>query len=151
MSQQESNSQQQEKDQLLIDDAVIEKITGIAMRDVKGILGMKGSLMSGFASSFGAAASPSKGVTATVDGQYVTVEIRVILEYGASATEVFEQVRKLVRDEIRVMTGLSVRDIQLRVVDVMTQAEYDRDNKDAAKAASAQSKVPDGTSVITRA
>lgn len=133
-------------DQLLIDDAVIEKITGIAVRDVKGVLGMKGSLMSGFASSFGAAASPTKGVTATVDGQYVTVEIKAILEYGASATEVFEQVRRLVREEIRLMTGLSVRDIQLRVVDVMTRAEYERDNREPAKKQS--SGVPEGTTVI---
>ena len=120
------------QDALLIDDAVIEKITGIAAREVNGVLAMKGSLMSGFASSFSGGANATKGVTATVEGSHASIELKVILEYGASAPEVFEKVKVTVREQVRHMTGLHVNDIQLRVVDVMTRAEYDRNRKEVS-------------------
>ena len=41
----------QPTDTLIIDDGVIEKITGVVAREIDGILDMKGSLMSGFATS----------------------------------------------------------------------------------------------------
>lgn len=126
------------QDTLVIDDAVIEKITGIAAREVTGILAMKGSLMSGFASSFSGTANPTKGVTATVDGGNASIELKIILEYGASAPEVFEKVKVLVRDQVLHMTGLHVSDIQLRVVDVMTRSEYDRNRKEDADKQSLQ-------------
>ena len=45
----------QTNDTLIIDDGVIEKITGVVAREIDGILDMKGSLMSGFATSLVAA------------------------------------------------------------------------------------------------
>ena len=120
------------QDALLVDDAVIEKITGIAAREVPGVLAMKGSLMSGFASSFSGSANPTKGVTASVEGNAASIELKVILEYGVSAPEVFEKVKATVRQQVHHMTGLVVNDLQMRVVDVMTRSEYDRNRKEAA-------------------
>ena len=118
----------QDHDTLIIADAVIEKITGVACRNIDGILDMKGSLMSGFASSFGAASKTSKGITASVDGAAASIEIKAILEYGASAPAIFD-----LRRQVKEMTGLEVRDINFRVVDVMTREEFERDSKKAAQ------------------
>ncbi|MDO4280581.1 MAG: Asp23/Gls24 family envelope stress response protein [Peptococcaceae bacterium] len=122
-------------DRLIIDDGVIEKITGTVAREITGILDMKGSLMSGFASSLGASSKSAKGVTASVEGAAASIEIKAILEYGASAPQIFEQIKTAVRAEIKAMTGLEVRDIQFRVVDVMTREEFERSSKEAAKKA----------------
>ena len=125
----------QTTDTLIIDDGVIEKITGVVAREIDGILDMKGSLMSGFATSLGAASKSSTGVTAIVEGATASMEIKAILEYGASAPLIFEQIKVAVRREIKAMTGLDVKDIQFRVVDIMTPEEFERNSKEATKKA----------------
>lgn len=130
----QATSQPQEHDTLIIDDGVIEKIAAVVTRSIDGILDMKGSLMSGFASSFGGSAKTSKGITASVDGAAASIEIKAILEYGASAPLIFEKIKAEVRREVKDMTGLEVRDINFRVVDVMTKEEFERDSKKAQSA-----------------
>lgn len=122
------------QDSLIIDDAVIEKIAGVVTRQIDGILDMKGSLMSGFATSLGASSKSAKGITASVDGAAASIEIKAILEYGASAPQIFEQIKASVRQQVKAMTGLDVRDIQFRVVNVMTREEFERDSKKAQQA-----------------
>lgn len=124
----------QEQDTLIIDDGVIEKIAAVVARSIEGILDMKGSLMSGFASSFGGSAKTSKGITASVDGAAASIEIKAILEYGASAPLIFDKIKTEVRREVKEMTGLDVRDINFRVVDVMTKEEFERASKKAQNA-----------------
>lgn len=124
----------QEQDTLIIDDGVIEKIAAVVARSIEGILDMKGSLMSGFASSFGGTAKTSKGITASVDGAAASIEIKAILEYGASAPLIFDKIKTEVRREVKEMTGLDVRDINFRVVDVMTKEEFERASKKAQNA-----------------
>lgn len=121
----------QDQDTLIIDDGVIEKIAAVVARSIEGILDMKGSLMSGFASSFGGSAKTSKGITASVDGAAASIEIKAILEYGASAPLIFDKIKSEVRREVKEMTGLDVRDINFRVVDVMTKDEFERASKKA--------------------
>ena len=55
----QATPQPEDHDALIIDDGVIEKIAAVVTRGIDGILDMKGSLMSGFASSFGGASKPS--------------------------------------------------------------------------------------------
>lgn len=130
----EQTSQEMTHDDILIiDDGVIEKITCVVTRQIDGILDMKGSLMSGLASSFGG--KSAKGVTASVEGAAASIEIKAILEYGASAPDIFEQIKTAVRREVKNMTGLDVKDIQFRIVDVMTQEEFDRSSREVAKKA----------------
>lgn len=124
----------QEQDTLIIDDGVIEKIAAVVARSIEGILDMKGSLMSGFASSFGGSAKTSKGITASVDGAAASIEIKAILEYGASAPLIFDKIKTEVHREVKEMTGLDVRDINFRVVDVMTKEEFERASKKAQNA-----------------
>lgn len=127
----QATPQPEDHDVLIIDDGVIEKIAAVVTRGIDGILDMKGSLMSGFASSFGGASKTSKGITASVDGAAASIEIKAILEYGASAPLIFDKIKSEVRREVKDMTGLDVRDINFRVVDVMTKEEFERDKKKA--------------------
>lgn len=129
----EQTTTPKDNDALIIDDAVIEKIAGHAARRIDGILDMKGSLMSGFATSLGAGSKTSKGITASVDGAAASIEIKAILEYGASAPAIFERIKADIRKEVKEMTGLDVHDINFRIVDVMTREEFERDSKKAAQ------------------
>ena len=111
-------------DSLTFSNGVIEKIVAIAVRDVPGVLGMKGGWLSRMQETFGAT-KPTKGVTVEVmPDNTVRVNISVFIEYGVYAPEVFENVKKVVVKHVTGMTGLDVSGVNLRIEDVLTPEEY---------------------------
>ena len=113
------------EDSLTFSNGVIEKIVAIAVRDVPGVLGMKGGFINRVQETFGAA-DPTKGVSVEVrPDNSVRVNISVLIEYGAYAPQVFEDVKKAVVKQVGGMTGLEVGGVNLRIEDVLTPEEYE--------------------------
>ena len=113
------------EDSLTFSNGVIEKIVAIAVRDVPGVLGMKGGFINRVQETFGAA-DPTKGVSVEVmPDSSVRVNISVLIEYGAFAPQVFEDVKKVVVKQVVGMTGLEVGGVNLRIEDVLTPEEYE--------------------------
>lgn len=116
---------EESEDSLTYSNGVIEKIVALATREVPHVLGMKGNLMHFVQEQFGAE-NLTKGVTVEVtDDNRVVVNISVIIEYGAYAPDVFEDVKERVTDRLEAMTGLRVAGINLRIEDVVTPEEYE--------------------------
>jgi uncharacterized alkaline shock family protein YloU len=114
------------EDSLTFSNGVIEKIVAIAVRDVDGVLGMKGGFIDRVQETFGAA-DPTKGVSVEVmPDSSVRVNISVLIEYGAFAPQVFEDVKKVVVKQVAGMTGLEVGGVNLRIEDVLTLEEYEQ-------------------------
>lgn len=114
------------EDSLTFSNGVIEKIVAISVRDVPGVLGMKGGFINRVQETFGAA-DPTKGVSVEVmPDSSVRVNISVLIEYGAYAPQVFEDVKKVVVKQVAGMTGLEVGGVNLRIEDVLTADEYER-------------------------
>ncbi|WP_301830137.1 Asp23/Gls24 family envelope stress response protein [uncultured Parolsenella sp.] len=114
------------EDSLTFSNGVIEKIVAISVRDVPGVLGMKGGFINRVQETFGAA-DPTKGVSVEVmPDSSVRVNISVLIEYGAYAPQVFEDVNKVVVKQVAGMTGLEVGGVNLRIEDVLTPEEYER-------------------------
>lgn len=111
------------EDSLTFSNGVIEKIVAIAMRDVPGVVGMKGGWLNRVQDVFGAV-DPRKGVTVEVTpDSSVRVNIAVLIAYGAYAPQVFEDVKKTVVKQVTGMTGLEVAGVNLRIEDVLTPEE----------------------------
>lgn len=87
--------------------------------------GMKGNLMHFVQEQFGAE-NLTKGVTVEVtDDNRVVVNISVIIEYGAYAPAIFDDVKARVTERLAAMTGLEVAGVNLRIEDVITPEEYE--------------------------
>ena len=113
------------EDSLTYSNGVIEKIVAMATREVPHVLGMKGNLMHFVQEQFGAE-NLTKGVSVEVtDDNRVIVNISVIIEYGAYAPAIFEEVKARVTERLAAMTGLEVAGINLRIEDVVTPEEYE--------------------------
>ena len=113
------------EDSLTYSNGVIEKIVAMATREVPHVLGMKGNLMHFVQEQFGAE-NLTKGVTVEVtDDNRVVVNISVIIEYGAYAPAIFDDVKARVTERLAAMTGLEGAGVNLRIEDVITPEEYE--------------------------
>ncbi|MDQ1051600.1 Asp23/Gls24 family envelope stress response protein [Streptomyces sp. V4I2] len=105
-----------------IADGVVEKIAGIAAREVPGIDALGG----GFTRSMGAVrdrvpgghASAGRGVKVEVGEKQTAIDLQVVVEYGVSITVVAAEVRENVIAAVERMTGLEVVEVNIAVNDV---------------------------------
>ena len=126
----EADLDDESEDSLTFSNGVIEKIVALAVRDVPGVLGMKGGWVNRIQDAFGATA-PNKGVTVEVTPENaVRVNISILIEYGVYAPQVFEDVKSAVVKAVAGMTGLEVAGVNLRIEDVLTAEEAAARNRD---------------------
>ncbi|MDO5733611.1 MAG: Asp23/Gls24 family envelope stress response protein [Eubacteriales bacterium] len=102
---------------------VVSKIVGFAVQEIEGILTMSGSFFTSIKESFGQS-DKTKGVSVDMEEEGVVVNLEMVLEYGKSAPEVFEQLKQLVGERVNHMTGLKVLAMNVRVVDILTREEF---------------------------
>ncbi|MEU6993757.1 Asp23/Gls24 family envelope stress response protein [Streptomyces sp. NPDC046465] len=112
-----------------IADGVVEKIAGLAARDVEGVHAMGG----GLARTFGAvrdrvpggSKSVSRGVKAEVGEVQTALDLEIVVEYGVSIADVAQDVRENVIAAVERMTGLEVVEVNIAVSDVKLPDEDD--------------------------
>ncbi len=113
------------EDSLTFSNGVIEKIVALAMRDVPGVVGMKGGFINRVQDAFGVR-DARRGVTVEVTpDSAVRVNVAVFIAYGSYAPQVFEDVKHAVVDAVSGMTGLEVAGVNLRIEDVLTEEEIE--------------------------
>jgi uncharacterized alkaline shock family protein YloU len=115
-----------------IADGVVEKIAGLAARDVVGVHTMG----SGSARAFGAMrervpggsgpkAAASRGVKAEVGEVQTALDLEIVVDYGVSISDVARDVRENVVAAVERMTGLQVVEVNIAVSDVKLPDEED--------------------------
>lgn len=113
------------EDSLTFSNGVIEKIVALAMRDVPGVVGMKGGFINRVQDAFGVR-DARKGVMVEVTpDSSVRVNLSVFIAYGVYAPQVFEDVKHAVVDAVSGMTGLDIAGVNLRIEDVLTPEEIE--------------------------
>ncbi|MEV6553372.1 Asp23/Gls24 family envelope stress response protein [Streptomyces sp. NPDC051597] len=106
-----------------IADGVVEKIAGMAAREVVGVHAMG----SGLSRTFGAVrdrvpgggkAAVARGVKAEVGEVQTALDIEIVVDYGVSISDVARAVRENVITAVERMTGLEVVEVNIAVSDV---------------------------------
>lgn len=113
---------------LTFDNSVIEKIASIASSEVEGVLDLQGGVFTGFQERFGSG-DLTKGVDANVGEKEAALDIEIIVEYGKSAPKIFDKIKQIVSQQVNLMTGLDVVEVNVNVKDVMTRKEYEQKNR----------------------
>ncbi|MEU0117791.1 Asp23/Gls24 family envelope stress response protein [Streptomyces bobili] len=114
-----------------IADGVVEKIAGLAARDVVGVHAMG----SGMSRTFGAVRdrvpggtkSVTRGVKAEVGEVQTALDLEIVVDYGVSITEVSRDVRENVIAAVERMTGLEVVEVNIAVSDVKLPEDEDEE------------------------
>ncbi|MEU5837408.1 Asp23/Gls24 family envelope stress response protein [Streptomyces diacarni] len=119
-----------------IADGVVQKIAGMAARDVVGVHAMGG----GMARTFGAvrdrvpgggqSSSVTRGVKAEVGEVQTALDLEIVIDYGVSISDVARSVRENVVSAVERMTGLEVVEVNIAVSDVRLPDEEDDDEDD---------------------
>ncbi|MFF4043146.1 Asp23/Gls24 family envelope stress response protein [Streptomyces sp. NPDC001816] len=114
-----------------IADGVVEKIAGLAAREVLGVHAMG----SGLARTFGAvrdrvpggAKSVTRGVKAEVGEVQTALDLEIVVDYGVSIIDVSRAVRENVIASVERMTGLEVVEVNIAVSDVKLPEEEEEE------------------------
>ncbi|MEW2395071.1 Asp23/Gls24 family envelope stress response protein [Streptomyces sp. NPDC046862] len=114
-----------------IADGVVEKIAGLATRDVRGVHAMG----SGLSRTFGAvrdrvpggSKAVTRGVKAEVGEVQTALDLEIVVEYGVSIADVARDVRENVVAAVERMTGLEVVEVNIAVSDVKLPEEEEEE------------------------
>ena len=105
------NPEIEENGNVNIADEVVSIIASLAAAEVKGVASMGST---GFADLLGKK-NLSRGVKLAVDNKSVTLDLSVIVEYGAKIPDVAWELQEKVKSEVESMTGLNVAAVNISV------------------------------------
>jgi uncharacterized alkaline shock family protein YloU len=98
-----------------IHNSVIAGIARIAALGVEGVSELSAGIVEGFATVIGTKKSMERGIRVELEGDFVSLEVHVVMEYGVRIPNVAWQVQTEVRRAVEQMTGKSVRNVQVIV------------------------------------
>src|SRR5574337_372844 len=92
------------KGALTYEDKVVQKIVGLALESVDGLLSVEG------------------GKT------QVAVDLKVVTEYRKSVPDIYEKIKEVIRKEVAAMTELEVVEVNVTVTDIKTKEQQKEDD-----------------------
>lgn len=104
--------------------AVVQKIAGIAAREISGVHALGGGVSRAFGAireripGGGVGASSISGVQVEVGEKQAAVDLDIVVEYGASIVDLARAVRRNVITAVERMTGLEVIEVNIAVNDI---------------------------------
>ncbi len=112
---------QSSRGQTTIADAVVTKVANIATNEVPGVHALGGGAsrtLSSMTQRVGIGDERSQGVSVEVGEREAAVDLVIVVEYGESIPQVSQRIRDNVTRRIEGITGLSVTEVNVSVVDL---------------------------------
>ena len=108
--------------------SVVQKIAGIAAREISGVYSMGGGVSRAFGAlreriPGGTGTTNLAGVAVEVGEKQAAIDLDIVVEYGASIVELARAVRRNVIGAVERMTGLEVIEVNIAVNDIHLASE----------------------------
>ena len=116
------------KGELTYDDKVIQKIIGISLEKVSGLLAVDGGFFSNLKDKIVNSDNVTHGVNVEVGKEQVAVDLNVVVEYQKNVPALYEEIKKVVVEEVSKMTDLEVVEVNVNVVDIKTKEQHEADS-----------------------
>ena len=104
--------------------SVVQKIAGIAAREISGVYAMGGGVSRAFGAireripGGGTGVANISGVQVEVGEKQAAIDLDLVVEYGASIVDLARAVRRNVITAVEAMTGLEVIEVNIAVNDI---------------------------------
>lgn len=132
------------KGTLTYEDKVIQKIVGLALESVDGLLAVDGGFFSNLTGKLVNTDNVTAGVDVEVGKKQVAVDLKIITEYKKSVPEIYKSMKEIIRKEVAGMTDLEVVEVNVSVIDIKTKAQQEEDE------VSLQDKVTDAAQMTSK-
>lgn len=125
--------------------SVVQKIAGIAAREIAGVHAMGGGVSRAFGAireriPGGSGTSSTSGVQVEVGEKQAAIDLDIVVEYGASIVELARAVRRNVINGVERMTGLEVIEVNIAVNDIHLPSD-DEEESSGSSSGGASSRV----------
>ena len=114
--------------ELTYDDKVIQKIIGLSLEKVSGLLAVDGGFFSNIKDKLVNSDNVAHGVNVEVGKEQVAVDLNVVAEYQKNVPTLYKEIKKVVVEEVSKMTDLEVVEVNVNVVDIKTKEQHEADS-----------------------
>ena len=115
-----------------ISEEAVATIVRMAADRVEGIAPTPLSMASGFTEKLGKK-NPAKGVKVELEEQQVTIALYIYVDYGVKIPQLATELQKEVRDSVRMMTGLQIKEVNIYVQGISFEKENERGSQEYTK------------------
>lgn len=113
---------------LTYEDRVIQKIVGIALEKVDGLLALDGGFFSNLKDKVIKSGNKTDGVSVEIGQKEVAVDLEIIAEYQKHIPTIFDDIKKVVEESVHQMTNLEVIEVNVKVIDIKTKEQHQKDS-----------------------
>ena len=116
------------KGELTYEDKVIQKIIGLSLEKVDGLLAVDGGFFSNLADKIVNTDHVGNGVNVEVGKEQVAVDLNVVVEYQKNVPDLYKHIKEVVVEQVSKITDLEVVEVNVNVVDIKTKEQHEADS-----------------------
>ena len=116
------------KGELTYEDKVIQKIIGLSLEKVDGLLAVDGGFFSNLADKIVNTDHVANGVNVEVGKEQVAVDLNVVVEYQKNVPDLYKHIKEVVASQVSKITDLEVIEVNVNVVDIKTKEQHEADS-----------------------
>ena len=116
------------KGELTYDDKVIQKIIGLSLEKVSGLLAVDGGFFSNIKDKLVNSDNVTHGVNVEVGKEQVAVDLNIVVEYQKNVPALYKEIKDVVVSQVTKMTDLEVVEVNVNVVDIKTKEQHEADS-----------------------
>lgn len=111
---------------LTFEEKVLQTIVGVALASIDGLISVDGKFFSSMTEDLADQSNVTSGIEVEVGKEQVAIDLEVIVAYGKDIPRLFAQIQEIVLQEVSRLTALEVKEINIRIVDVVKQETIEK-------------------------